>query len=105
MQIIALLSPTPQASPDALRAHAVSENRAIWDLYRAGTIRSMHFRTDYPGAVLTLEAGSLDEARRAVSALPMVIEGLLAAELIPIGPFIPLENLFASADTAHASAD
>jgi hypothetical protein len=91
MQIIALLSPTPQASPDALRAHAVSENRAIWDLY--------------PGAVLTLEAGSLEEARRAVSALPMVIEGLLAAELIPIGPFIPLENLFASADTAHASAD
>ncbi len=104
MQILALLSPTPEASPDALRAHAVPENRVIWDLYRAGTIRTMHVRTDRPGAVFTPEAGSLEEARRAVSALPMVAEELLGAELIPLGPFVPLENLFASAETAHASA-
>lgn len=104
MQILALLSPTPEASPDALRAHAVPENRAIWNPYRAGTIRTMHFRTDRPGAVLTLETASLEEARQAMSALPMVAEGLLGAELIPLGPFVPLENLFAPAETAHASA-
>ncbi len=104
MQIIALLSPTPQASLDVLRAHAVPENRAIWDLYRVGTGRAMHFRPDRPGAFLTLKAGSPEEARQAVSALPMVAKRLLAAEMIPVGPFVPLENFFASAETAHASA-
>jgi hypothetical protein len=94
MQVLALLSPSEGVGPDIVRAHAVEENRAVWEMYRAGVIREMLFRTDRPGAVFRLETDSVEEARSAVAALPMVAQGLLVPEFIPVGPFVPLENLF-----------
>lgn len=95
MQIIAILSPAIGVGPEAIKAHAVEENRAVWALYRSGSLRDMHFRTDRPGAVFRLEAASTDEANAMLANLPMIQMGLLVPELIPVGPFIPLENLFA----------
>ena len=95
MQIIAVLAPSPTAGADTIKAHAVEENRAVWELYRQGSLREMHFRTDRPGAVFRLEAASLEEARTMLAELPMVALGVLVPELIPVGPFLPLENLFA----------
>jgi hypothetical protein len=83
-------------SPAELKPHALAENQAIWRLYLEGTVRDMHLRGDMVGAAFTLEVADTDEARRIVGALPMVEAGLLAAEIIPLGPFRPLENLFAA---------
>lgn len=95
MQVLAILSPGSTASPEPIRAHAVEENRIVWALYREGIVREMLFRTDRPGAVFRLDAFSIEEARAALGRLPMVANGLLTPELIPVGPFLPLENLFA----------
>ncbi len=96
MKVLVLLKVAEGHDPAELGPHRVPENRMIWDLYLKGTVREMHLRQDVTGAVLVLEAADADEARRVVGALPMVAAGVLAAELVPLGPFRPLETLFAT---------
>ena len=95
MRVLVLLELAGGRNPAELAPHTVPENRAVWDLYVQGTVREMHFRQDKPGAVLALEVADTDEARRVADTLPMVAAGLLTAEFVPLGPFKPLEALFA----------
>jgi hypothetical protein len=95
MMALLLLELAEGHGPAELAAHAVPENRAVWDLYAGGTVRGMHLRQGKPGAVLVLEVADVDEARRVAAGLPMVAAGLLAAEVVPLAPFKPLEVLFA----------
>ncbi len=95
MKALVLMKVADGRNAADLKAQAVAENHAIWRLYLDGVVREMHMRTDTVGAAFTLEVADADEARRVVGGLPMVEAGLLAAEIIPLGPFRPLENLFA----------
>lgn len=66
----------------------VEENKVVWDLYKADTIREMYFRGDGRGAVFILESASV-EAASEFSKLLMVRDGLLVAD-IPLSPFANL---------------
>jgi hypothetical protein len=95
MKILALSKRLPGVTVEQLQPHQVSEARRVWELHRDGVFREMYFRRDRPGAVVVLECVSVEEARQALGTLPMVAAGLLDFDVIPLGPFLPLENLFA----------
>jgi hypothetical protein len=95
MKILVTLQPSEETKPEDLRAHVVEENQVVWELYKADAIREMYFRGDGRDAIFVLESVSLDAAAETFSQLPMVRNGLLTAEFIPLNPFTQLEYAFA----------
>ena len=94
MKLLAIMR--PREDVDARREvaqHARAELRALWDLYRGGLVREM-YSPGTPGAVLVLEAGSVQEAERALSELPLLAERIMSLELIELRPFGAIEMLF-----------
>jgi len=95
MRLIALeheLKPLDSATAaEVLR----SEAAALWELQQAGLVRESHFRADRKEAVLVLEAGSVAEAEARLSAMPLVREGYIRFELIPLVPYDGYARLFA----------
>ena len=94
MKIIALERELPGASPDAFQNYSCEEARAAWELNQAGLIRELYFRADQPTAVLVLECASMDAAREIVTGLPLVREGLIAFDLIPLKAYPGFARLF-----------
>lgn len=92
-QILAMDRILPGATEDKVKALLNDEVRALVNLYLGGKIRQWYFRQDRPGAILILEVGSLEEAEQLVAGLPLTRSGLLAYDLIPIGPYIPLATM------------
>jgi hypothetical protein len=68
----------------------------VWQLYSSGTIREAHFRADHRTAVLVLEARDREEAERILAELPLVKNGLIRFELIPLQPYPGWERLFSA---------
>ncbi len=79
-----------QFTEEALRIEAAK----AWELYQAGIIRELYFRTDWPGAVLVLECEGVEAALAALARLPLVAAGLITFELMPLGPYPGFARLF-----------
>lgn len=92
-QVLALDRILPGTTEDKVKALLADEVRALVNLYLGGKIRQWYFRQDRPGAVLILEVGNMEEAERIVGSLPLTRSGLLAYDLIPIGPYVPLATM------------
>ena len=95
MKIIAIEHDAPGLSAADFQPHLKDEAARAWQLYQAGVLRELYFRQDRPEAVLVLECASLDEARQALDSLPLVHNGLITFELIPLKPYPGFERLFA----------
>lgn len=95
MKILALSRRQPGVTTEQLQPHQVTEAQRVWQLHKDGLFREMYFRRDRPGAVVVLECATEAEARAALATLPMVEAGLIDFDVIPLGPFLPLEHLFA----------
>jgi hypothetical protein len=97
MKLLAIMRP-----PDGidvrtdLARHGEAELRAVWGLYRDGIVREM-YSPGGPGALLVIEAGSVEEAQRALSPLPLVANEIMTLELIELRPFSALQMLFSAA--------
>jgi hypothetical protein len=65
-------------------------------LYLDGKIDQFWFREDRPGVVFLMNAASVDEAKSTIEALPLVTNGYLAYDYIPVGPLKPLGLLIQS---------
>lgn len=63
------------------------EAERVRELYSSGVIRTAYGRGDVPGAVLLLEADSLDAARAHMATLPLASRGMLEWQIIPVGPY------------------
>ena len=94
MKILALEHELPGATHKQFQQYAMLEARKAWELHQAGMIRELYFRTDRNEAVLVLEAASVEEARQALGILPLVREGLITFELIPLKAYSGFERLF-----------
>ncbi|WFU35287.1 hypothetical protein QA635_13100 [Bradyrhizobium brasilense] len=68
----------PKEVPDTLR------------LYLDGKIEQFWFRDDKPGVVFLMNVDSVDQAKSTINALPLAAGGILAFEMIPVGPLKPL---------------
>ncbi len=96
MKILALERAGTAPWPDEQRAEALlrEEAKRAWDLYQAGAIREMYFRSDRQEAVLILECGSEAEAREVLASLPLVREALIDFEVAPLVPYPGFARLF-----------
>lgn len=94
MRIIAIEVEKPGLNKRDFVPHLRDEAKKGWDLYKEGFIREMYFREDKPEAVLILEAKDVDEAKEKLSTLPLVKNGLITFELIPLKPYHGFERLF-----------
>ncbi|OFV82993.1 MAG: superoxide dismutase [Acidobacteria bacterium RBG_13_68_16] len=96
MRILALERDVPGVTDERFEPHLRAEARRAWELHQHGVIRELYFRADQDAAVLVLECGSLAEAERALGSLPLVREGLIAFDLIPLRAYPGFARLFAN---------
>jgi hypothetical protein len=94
MKFLAMEKENPGVGPEQFEPHLKAEALRVWELYQAGVVRELYFRQDWQGAVLILECIDLIEANEALSSLPLVKEGLIAFEVIPLIPYPGFARLF-----------
>jgi hypothetical protein len=94
MRIIAIEVEKPGLNKRDFVPHLRDEAKGGWKLYKEEFIREMYMREDKPEAVLILEAKDVDEAKEKLSELPLVKNGLITFELIPLRPYHGFERLF-----------
>jgi muconolactone delta-isomerase len=96
MKVFAIAFPTEGTTFEQMMPVLGEEARRAWDLQRADVFREVYLRTDDLGAVVVLEADSVDGARDTLATLPMVQAGLVNFDVVvSAGAFQPYEFLFA----------
>ncbi len=71
-----------------------AEAARIWEHYQAGVIRELYFRADQTSAVLVLECADVNEAMHVLESLPLVGQGLIKFEIIPLAAYPGFARLF-----------
>ena len=94
MKILAIEKEIEGAKPEQFTAHLKAEAAQVWKLVQDGSIRETYFRADRTEAVLMLECADPSEAQRVLQSLPLVKEGLIRFEVIPLKPYSGLSRLF-----------
>ena len=95
MKILAIEREVPGITEDQFKSHLRAEAAKVWELHQAGVFRELYFRKDWPGAVLVLECTDAEEANEVLNTLPLVQEGLIAFDIIPLIPYPGFSRLFA----------
>lgn len=94
MKILALEKEVPGIVAEQFQRHLKAEALRAWELHQAGIIRELYFRDDQHTAVLVLECANVEEARQALNSLPLVKEGLITFDLIPLTAYPGFARLF-----------
>lgn len=94
MKILAKSKQAPDFAPRAIMELRVPEARHAWEMYTSGFIREMYMTPDGRGAMLILEAESLEAAQEALDELPLVRANQIAFDLTAMMPFTPFAALF-----------
>ncbi len=71
-----------------------AEAARVWQLYQDDVIRELYFRQDQTSAVLVLECAGVEEAVRILGSLPLVQQGLIKFEVIPLAAYPGFARLF-----------
>ncbi len=88
MKILAIEKEVPGVTDDRFTEDVLaSEARKAWELHQSGVLRELYFTADTHEAVLMLECGSVEEARRRLAELPLVRAGLIGLHLMPLAPY------------------
>lgn len=95
MKILAIEKENSGADSGKFGLYSREEARRVWDLYKEGIIREIYFRADKNEAILLLECGDAAEATEILNTLPLVSNGLIRFEIIPLKPYPGFERLFA----------
>ena len=95
MKILAIEKEVPGVADREFKPHLKEEAARVWELYQAGLIRELYFRQDQRSAVLVLECPNVEEARELLNSLPLVKEGLIDFDVIPLAPYPGFSRLFA----------
>lgn len=83
MQVIAIVRRRTEAfSGEEFEKYLEAEAQAVRTLYIQGGVRAIWSREDAPGGVLMLEAASLDEAQKLLTALPLVQREMAEVEKV-----------------------
>jgi hypothetical protein len=94
MKILTLEKEIPGVTEEAFKPYLKEEATRVWELYQTGVLREMYFRQDESSAVLILECEGAEEAKEALDTLPLVREGLITFDVIPLVPYPGLARLF-----------
>ncbi|MCX6152192.1 MAG: hypothetical protein NTX22_16825 [Ignavibacteriales bacterium] len=66
----------------------------VWELHQNGVIRELYFNEDEHKAVLIMECNDVNEAKEILKTFPLVKEGLISFEVIPLIPYDGFARLF-----------
>ncbi len=72
----------------------IEEAQKVWEFQQKDIIRKVYFNAVSHCAVIILEAKSQDQAKEILAQLPLVKEGLIAFNLIPLTPYDGYARLF-----------
>jgi hypothetical protein len=95
MKILAIEKEVPGLTAEDFKPHSQVEAAKVWELYQAGVLRELYFRQDRSEAVLMLECADVAEAHDILQTLPLVKEGLITFDVIPLKPYPGFARLFA----------
>ena len=95
MKLLCLDIPSPNANPESYAPHMQAEVLHGWELYKSGFIRDIYFRQDRLGVAIIAEADSVEAARTQLMEFPLAKADLIGWDIIPLGPFLGWEALFA----------
>ncbi len=98
MKILAIEKQVSGVMAEQFKSHLKAEALRVWELYQADLVRELYFRADRSDAVLVLECPDIKEASRVLDTLPLVKEGLITFDLIPLRPYPGFARLFATDD-------
>ena len=96
MKVLAIEKDIPGVAGDRFEPHLRAEAGRVWELFQAGVVREIYFSEDHRRAVLMLECADGDEAAMILDTLPLVREGLIAFDIIPLMPYPGFARLFAN---------
>lgn len=95
MKFLVLLTPAAGRDPAEFKPYAVAEMQAVWHDYKAGALREIYFSPSPVVVSVIYETSVRDDLETLVARLPMVEAGLLAVQIIEMGPMHSFEVLFA----------
>jgi hypothetical protein len=90
MKVIAIGNGIKPLTPENRQQIMPREVPATLKLYLDGKIEQFFFRTDKPGVVFLMNVESVEQAKETIEQLPLVTEGHLQYEFMPVGPLVPL---------------
>ncbi len=93
MQILAISKINEAADPSKMGPHLDDEVKHTLEAYLDGHIRSFWFRAEGMGIVLLLESADKEEAQRVLGKMPLVVNGFIEFDVIPLQPLMPLGRL------------
>ena len=94
MKILAIEKEIEGTDSKLFLLHAKEEALKVWEYYQKGIIREIYFRDAKNEAVIILECKDEIEARNFIKTLPLVEQGLIDFEIIPLKPYPGFERLF-----------
>jgi len=93
MKVLAIGNIVKPVTPEQRGQIMPLEVPATLKLYLDGKIEQFWYRSDKPGVVFLMNVDSVDAAKAATGALPLVTEGIAEYEFLPLGPLAPLGML------------
>jgi hypothetical protein len=90
MKVLAIGSIVQPISPEQRQQIMPKEVPDTLKLYLDGKIEQFWFRQDEPGVIFLMNVESVEQAKAAVDALPLVTGGFATYELMQVGPLAPL---------------
>ena len=94
MKVIAFEIEKPNATSEDFLPHLEAEALHVWNLQQQGVVREVYFRSDQHTAVLVLECDGLAQAEELTSSFPLVLQGLIEFNLVPLAPYSGFARLF-----------
>ncbi len=93
MKVLAIGTIVKPLSPEQRQQVMSKEVPDTLQLYLDGRIEQYWYRSDKPGVVFLMSAESVEQAKAAIDALPLVTGGFAQYEFMPVGPLAPLGML------------
>ena len=94
MKILAIEKEVPGIREEDYEPFLKPEALKAWELYQQGIIRELYFTQTDNSAVLILECKDVNEANEYLNTLPLVKEGLIKFEVLPLIPYPGFARLF-----------
>lgn len=95
MQFLVIARVAENTPPEKVLPYIKPEAEKVWEYYASDIVRSIYYIADMSGAVLIVEAESLENAQAIVAEFPMAREDIINFEILPLKPYTGLEALFA----------
>jgi hypothetical protein len=94
MKVMAIASAKSALTSEQLKQYMPDEVSATLKHYLEGKIEQFWFR-EKAGPIFLMNAESVEQAKATLDQLPLVAANLMAYELMPVGPLVPLGRLIA----------